>query len=416
MALTAMREHAAGASECRPLRDALGAARFAGDVELLQAIRDDQHLARQMQRTEVLRRKSRIRARLLSAAVRVNTNLVPNVARSLREIAARLGTDRPLEAYVFAQPDVHAFVCEADNRYLVALSSAAVNSLSADELEFVIGHELGHVAFAHLDVAVEPIVELGSVSLDQRKLLHAWQRASEISADRVGLLCCNSIEVAATALFKTISGLSLPGISIDPEEFAKQWDGLAEEILEQGVRDYWQLSHPLPPLRMRALLSFWSHRDQKTAERHIAHLLAHMDSRTDAPTRLHDRDPLLSRFSFWGGLYVALADCGPDGRVLAEFVEAAPPGVQIDELVRVSDAPSCARDLCMARFRQAKETRRQKLSSRELHSLIAEFIGVATRGGQPSERGIERVTDLGQELGIRAGAVHLLIDKCMNRS
>ena len=404
-------------------RESLDAARFRGEVELLRAIRADEALGQQLERTEVLRRQSRIRARLLSNAVRVNGNLVPHVARSLDRVADALSTDKPLEAYVFAEPMIHAFVTEASSRYLVAVSSGAVDLLGAEELEFVIGHELGHAVYGHLEIAVEAAIELGSLSSAQCRLLRGWQRASEISADRVGLLCCDSLDVAAAALFKTICGLDLPGAYIDPVEFARQWDGLAEEVLEQGSREYWKLSHPFPPLRMQALLLFWSGRaddralrsprreNPSTASHHdvdhqVGRLLAHMGGHGAAKSS--DRDPLLSRFLFWGSLYVALADRGIDRHLLGEFDDVAPPGFDPGELLHANRATP---ELCLARFCEAKRTRRQKLSSKELHALITEFVAVAARRGSCSERGIQHITQLGQELGIGTSAVRLLIDK-----
>lgn len=403
-------------------RNSLDACRFTDDIALLQAIRDDKELAQQLQRTEALRRHSRMRTRLLSSAVRVHEKLIPNVARSLEHVSTMLDTSKPLEAYVFDEHQVHAFVSENRNRYLVGLSSGAVNRLTAEELEFVIGHELGHAAFGHLEVAAGVVIELGAISREHCKLLRAWQRACEISADRIGLLCCDSLEVAATALFKTICGLDLPGVVIDPGEFAQQWHGLAEEIMEQGSREHWQLTHPFPPLRMKALELFWNGTnrdggglDQRTestsdaVDREVGRLLAHMRS-----AGVEHGDPLLARFNFWGALYVALADGRLDSEMLGEFSAMAPPGFDADELLcstNAADTPSVVRELCLRRFREARRTRREKLSAKELHGLIAGFVDVASRQGSLSERGVEHLTHLGRELGIATNAVHLLIDK-----
>ena len=394
-------------------RESFAAARFGGDIELLGTIRADEAIIKQLQRTEVLRRNSRLRAELLGNAVRVNTKLIPNVARSLERVAAVLSTRKPLEAYVFAKPLVAAFVSETNSRYLVALSSGAVNSLSAEELEFVIGHELGHAAFGHLDVAAEAVIDLDAVSLDQCMVLRAWQRAAEISADRVGLLCCNSLEVAATALFKTICGLDLPGVVIDPSELAGQWDRLAEELLEHGISDHWKLSHPFPPLRMQALLLFWTRRGQPEVDREVARLLAHMDAHRE--TRTGNGHPLLSRFSFWGSLYVALADRRLDRQMLHDLEASTPPGLDTAALLHLAGSPDAAPKLCLTRFREAKRTRRGKLSSKELHALISEFIDMAARGGRMSRSGVDHITSLGQELGIGADAVRLLIARRMNK-
>jgi hypothetical protein len=277
-------EHLETLARCR---ESLVSARYGGDVERLAAIRGDDALARQLQRTEVLRRNSSIRTRLLAQAVRVRTSLIPHVARALSRVARVLSIDEPLEVHVFTEPTVHAFVHEAGSRYLVGLSSGAVHMLGTKELEFVIGHELGHAAFGHLDVVAEAGTEPGAMCPQQTMVLRAWQRAAEISADRVGLLCCSSPEIAATALFKILCGLDLPGIALDPAELARQWDGLAEEVLEQVARDSWKMPHPFPHLRMQALLLFWSRRGPPEVDRAVARLLAPMDSHDIGSDAVH---------------------------------------------------------------------------------------------------------------------------------
>ena len=168
----------------------LVSSRYSGDIELLRAIRKEASLMDEHKRVEVLRQRSRMRMRLLATAVRVSEGMLPNVANSMSHIAARVDVGKPLEAFVFADADVNAFVCEGSSRFLVGLSSGAVETLTADELEFVIGHELGHALFGHTEVAAGHLVESGRLTSDHSKLLRAWQRSSEISADRVGLLCC----------------------------------------------------------------------------------------------------------------------------------------------------------------------------------------------------------------------------------
>lgn len=224
-------------------------ARFGRDRELLEQIRADELLKRELARSEVLRQRSMMRARLLSGAVRVNVRLLPNVAQSFARIARHVEGGKELDAYVFADPEINAFVAEGRSHMLVAVSSGAVSALSSEELEFVIGHELGHAVYGHLDVAAGFLIEHGNLDLERCQLLRSFQRAAEVSADRAGLVCCGSLEVAANALFKTLCGLHLPGHTVDPEELAAQWDHLVEEVLDDGRRDQWQLSHPFPPLR-----------------------------------------------------------------------------------------------------------------------------------------------------------------------
>ena len=391
--------------------------RYSGDVELLEALRSDEAIRQQLQRTEVLRKRSRMRARLLSDAVRVDVGMIPNVARSFERLRSCLDDDRPFEAYVYAEPQVNAFVTEASSRYIVAVSSGAVSLLAAEELEFVLGHELGHALLGHLNVAAEVIIELGALDVRQRMLIRAWQRAAEISADRVGLRCCDSLEVAATALFKTISGLALPGMVIDPRELAGQWDRLAEEVLDQGHRDHWQLAHPFPPLRMKALLLFWQGRGQRDVDAEVTRLLAHMDCGTDAagaagaPGEL--QDPLLSRFSFWGAAYVCLAAGPLDTRARQALERLAPPGVELSGLL---SAPGSLSERCLEQFRDARRTRREKLSAAELHRIATVLVDFAARDGQVGPRAVEHLQQLGKELGLGSGAMRLLVEQRLERS
>jgi Zn-dependent protease with chaperone function len=417
--------------------NSIATARYLGDLELLDVLRRDEVVRQQLQRTEMLRKRSRVRARLLSDAVRVNVGLIPNVAQSFERVRSCLDDDRPLEAYVFAEPSVHAFVTEASNRYIVAVSSGAVNLLSAEELEFVIGHELGHAAFGHLDVAADAIIELGPLDVRQRRLVRAWQRAAEISADRAGLRCCDSLEVAATALFKTVCGLTVPGMAIEPREFAAQWDRLVEEVLDQGNRDHWQLAHPFPPLRMKALLVFWQHRSQREVDAEIGRLLAYMDSGDSgdhgdggdrgawgAGAAGTQQDPLLSRFSFWGAVYVSLASGPLDPRALETLERLAPPGVDLFGLL---SSPGSLSELCLENFREARRTRREKLSAAELHriaSVLVDFAadggaarsGHVTGGGAITARTVEHLQQLGKELGLGPAAMRLLVAQRLERS
>lgn len=375
----------------------------------MHTILDDAELKAQLQRTEVLRQKSLIRTRLLSDAVRVNARFAPSVAESIARLSQHLQTEKALEAYVFADPSVNAFVTEGSKRLILGLSSGAVGIMTAPELEFIIGHELGHLSFGHLDVPAEIVLEVGHIRPDQARLLRAWQRASEISADRAGLVLCDSLEVAARALFKTLAGLAVPGMEIDPYELAAQWDGLAEEILDYGGGEHWQMAHPFPPLRMRALTLYWERRGGPAPEAEIERMLALMDdTRRGASTPAATADPMLARFYFWGGLYVALSD-GP--LQLAErdlLASLAPPGTAFDEALVESMARHQA---CLDHFAEAGKNRQTKLSSAELHRIMQGLIQAGQVDGPLNQLEKDSLYRLGETIGLRKDAFNIAIEK-----
>lgn len=380
--------------------------RFGREQELFEQIHADPVLKRELARSEVLRQRSMMRARLLSEAVRVNVKLLPNVARSFARLARYVEGGKELEAYVFAEPDINAFIAEGRSHMLVGVSSGAVSALSSEELEFVLGHELGHATYGHLDIAGNFLIEHCNLDLEHSQLVRSFQRAAEVSADRAGLVCCGSLDVAANALFKTLCGLHLPGHQVDPVELAEQWEHLREEVLDDGRRDHWQLSHPFPPLRMRALLAFHRSGPGEAADAEVRRLLALMEPSSAQPKDADD--PFLARFLFWGGLYVALADGAISPEERARLRELAPAGGDGEEALRAGGAAAA---LSLDRFREARRTRRQKLNAGELHRMTMGLIHLARRDGSVSHGRVLRLRALGEELGIGPAALDMMIAK-----
>src|SRR5687768_6615234 len=81
----------------------------------------------------------------------------------------------------------------------VRFSSTLVDILDEEEFCFVVGHELGHFLLRHT---------AGLHGSTESLELFMLQRAQEISADRLGMVACGSLDVAIKALKKTISGLN----------------------------------------------------------------------------------------------------------------------------------------------------------------------------------------------------------------
>lgn len=400
------------------LSETLRCSRFVGDTNLLESLRADDDISRRLNDAAAVHHQNSIRTQLLAHAVRVDLHLIPRVARSLDQLRGRTNIDTPMEAYVFEDSSINGFVTRGHSHTFVVLSSGAVNNLSAPELEFVIGHELGHTIFGHLDVAAPFILQNGG--LDPRSCMRilAWQRASEISADRAGLICCGSIDVAATALFKTLSGLNIEGLRIDPAEFAGQWEHLAREVIEGGESDHWQISHPFPPLRMKAMMVFWesgffdrgeSDEDatwpsQKTDDR-VLRLLAMMDPL--ARESKDSTDPILADFFLWGGLYLALAN-GELHESELERLAMITSRSQVKEVMR-HGAPDSAH--CLERFGECIGNRRQKLKALETHRIIQGLLEIAIADGSIDEQETDGLVCLAGKLGIRPNACSLMISQ-----
>ena len=106
------------------------------------------------------------------------------------------------------------------------------------ELTFIIGHELGHIKSGHVlyHVMGQVFAEIISSAVLAGKLLVPiqlalgyWNRMSEFTADRAGLLACQDLDATLGAIMK-IAGIPKRYFNIaDPHVFVKQ----AEEFMQQ---------------------------------------------------------------------------------------------------------------------------------------------------------------------------------------
>jgi len=118
----------------------------------------------------------------------------------------------------------------------ITIQSSCLSLLSEDEMMFLIGHELGHIKSQHmlyhnmclvLPVLGEIIGDftLGFGNLFMTGIVAAllnWQRMSEFTADRAGLLCCQNVNAAYTLLMKIAGAPPKYYDRLDPSDFINQ--------------------------------------------------------------------------------------------------------------------------------------------------------------------------------------------------
>lgn len=208
------------------------------------------------------------RRSLLTGALRLTPSMAPDVAQALHSCRETIGLEPHVEVYVRPDPTFNAF-CMRDpsGPVILGLSSHLVESFTPPELQFVIGHELGHAAFEHYKLPMPQTAMIEDmagrmVSRPTSLDLYIWCRAAELSADRIGLLCQRDPEAAANSFFKLASGISTPRLKADLEAFAAQVESLAsapeartEPRDDDDTLDCFS-THPYSPVRVRALLAF----------------------------------------------------------------------------------------------------------------------------------------------------------------
>ena len=139
-----------------------------------------------------------------AAAVRVGPKQYTSIHESLVRVCEVLDTDVP-PLYISQTPMVNAGAYGMDKPFIV-LNTSLIEIASPEEVEVVLGHEVGHIMSEHalyrtllymlltFSSQVSPIV--GQAALPITLALLEWSRKAEISCDRAGLLSSQNLQHA----------------------------------------------------------------------------------------------------------------------------------------------------------------------------------------------------------------------------
>lgn len=161
---------------------------------------------------------------------------------------------------------INAYTTGFQKDAYMVINSGTIDSLSDEELTFVVGHEMGHIKSGHVlyHLTAAFLAQLAS-GIPGSSLLQApldyWQRMSEFTADRAGLLACQDLDASLSAIMK-MSGLpskyygkaSVDGFMKQAKEFNEEYSGYADQIIK-GVTILTE-DHPWTILRASELIKW----------------------------------------------------------------------------------------------------------------------------------------------------------------
>ena len=91
---------------------------------------------------------SYFRSRMEGNSLRVEKGLMKSLYNLFEEVKAKLNFREKVDLYVTGDAEINAFsvLSEHDKEpHIINLNSGLVELMTADELRFVLGHELGHI-------------------------------------------------------------------------------------------------------------------------------------------------------------------------------------------------------------------------------------------------------------------------------
>ncbi len=190
------------------------------------------------------------RGRLIGSSVMIHERQYPRVFSIVKRACATLEIPMPL---IFVREDNYVPVAALGfgEPYSLIISSHWIEEFEDDELAFMIGRELGHIAAGHTRY-------LSLLSVNGREnpfvavLFGPWLRRCTFTCDKVGLLVCGSFEAALRAI--AVAEFHEFGRKVDTNAFAEQAREIAgDSVLKWGT---WLGSEPYATARIASLQRF----------------------------------------------------------------------------------------------------------------------------------------------------------------
>ncbi|MCC5944233.1 MAG: M48 family metallopeptidase [Bernardetiaceae bacterium] len=210
-----------------------------------------------------------LRLIFLASAVKVSERQFSTLHGIFGEVCQTLDSPYRPDLFVSQNPFLNAGAIGVDKPFIV-LNSSLMSIMNEQEIRYIMGHELGHALSGHalyktllqivmnLSRLATGIPLTGIALMTLITVLKEWDRKSELSADRAGLLAVQQPDVPVRALMKMAGGtetasMDLGAFIAQAEEYTNANKGL------DSVYKFLNLigqSHPFPVLRVLELVNW----------------------------------------------------------------------------------------------------------------------------------------------------------------
>jgi Zn-dependent protease with chaperone function len=171
-----------------------------------------------------------------STEQKIKKNMVEITKKQLPEIwisaekAKSYLTDIDIKLYISNSNEVNAYTFGFIKPYTIVLHSALINLMTPDEIQAVIGHEMGHILFGH--TKLNTIIR-SSKSFLGDVIFYKWSRSAEFSADGIAWVASGKdTKTVVSTFLRLLTGTKK---NINVEEFLKQSDTVFEKISPDSI-------------------------------------------------------------------------------------------------------------------------------------------------------------------------------------
>lgn len=200
----------------------------------------------------------------------VTSESCPELYELVKNVAITLGVEDFPEIYTEWGYTVNAYTTGTKDKTLLVLNSGSVDLLNDVQLKYIVGHEMGHIKSGHVlyhmmaqmfssMISLIPLADTFLTPIHYALLY--WDRMSEFTADRAGLLACQNKDEAIKSIIK-MAGVPMKYFkNINEDSFIKQaeeFEKLNSGIADSAIRSLSIMtsSHPWTVFRAGELLKW----------------------------------------------------------------------------------------------------------------------------------------------------------------
>jgi len=213
----------------------------------------------------------------MSSKIHITEKQFPKIYYMVQSICNKIGIDMP-DIYLELNREPNAYTYGTE-KFSITINSGLLECLEDDEIYAVLAHECGHIACKHVlyhtigrfilnggIFGLEKLQNLFSKTLigslvttsvesSFELAFYHWQRCSELSADRVAVMCCESATPVIESMMRLAGGTTHVDSEIDRDLFiaqAEKYQQLTADNKINKTLEYWLThkdTHPLLAVR-----------------------------------------------------------------------------------------------------------------------------------------------------------------------